>query len=186
MKYLKTILLSTLIILGFISCEKDAKDEKYGEPLIYLPKAYTTDGTNDYNITVSNYDESDTSIVLGICRGGMASLESVSVDLAFDTDTVTKAIAYANTGTTSSEFQKYLSCAVLDPSYCSTLPANITIPAGSDYAYIKLALKDYNIMTDTQFSDYFAIGIRISNPSKYTINDDLSFVMLVISRKFTR
>jgi hypothetical protein len=186
MKKIKIILFTTLIIAGLVSCEKKAKDEEYGDPLIYIPQAYTTDGTNDYSITVSNYDESDTSVVLGICRGSTGSLESVSVNLSFDTDTVTKAIAYANTGTTSSEFQKYLSCTALDISYCSTLPSTITIPAGSNYTYIKLGLKDSNIMNDTHSSDYFAIGVRISNPTKYTINDDLSFVMLVISRNFTR
>lgn len=181
------MIVGALFLISFSSCEKAAKDGDFGDALIYIPKAYnSSDGSNNYTVKVSNYDDADTSIVIGVNRSGSIPYESATVNLALTTDSVTSAINYAATSTLS-QFAIYKKCVILDPSYYTVLPDKLTIPDGQSFASVRLVLKDKLIMADTRTSDYvYAIGVKISNPTKYALNPQLSFAMIIISRNFTR
>jgi hypothetical protein len=176
----------TFMTLVFLSCEKPAEDEVYGDSVIYMPQAAINEGAdNNYYNELNAAGSEDTSITVGIYRSGLAALEEVTVDLEIDADTLEIVMAYAQTPDGSGDaYYYYRNGHLLNPDYY-TLPDHITIPAGARQATVELKINKNAIYADPAWvDDYFILPLRIKNPTQYELNEDLSLTMVVIKRNF--
>lgn len=179
-KYL-FLIISILIIT---SCERAAQDEEWGYSLLYIPQAINQSGgtNNNFEVTISAFGANDTSIVVGIYRSGLAPIQSVTADLTIDQDTLANAISYAQTPGVPATYDIYKNAKLLSSDYY-TLPANISLEEGSRSNFVLLEIKKNLILADPDFATkVFILPVRIENPTRYELNEDLSLVMFVFKR----
>jgi hypothetical protein len=186
MKYYVYIVL-TVCLFTLFSCEKAAEEQAWGYSLIYIPQAGYDDGrqSSNYNLTISNNALSDTSVVIGVYRSGLATLESYSVNLTIDTDTLSKSIAYAATvdGSTNAKFTMYKDCKLL-PADCYTLPTSLTVSDGHRETTGHIVINRSKLFSYTDaLTTKYIIPVRLASPTKYELQKSLSLAMVVITRK---
>lgn len=182
LNYSLPILVALLFVV--VACEDPVEDEPFGEEKIYMPQAAINQGANNnYFNEINQGGAADTSIAVGIYRSGLASMEEVTVDLNVDTDTLETAMEYAkNNG--GEEYSYYRNGHILDEAYYE-LPDQITIPDGEREAIVSLKLDKEALYNDPAWlDDYFILPLRISNPTKYELNEDLAMTMVIIQRNF--
>ncbi len=179
--YCITILLLALV---YISCQKGDNQKGWGISNIYMPQASIKDGgiTNNYavplNNVVNNYlldtVKNTIQIDLGVNCSGLVDFNSYSVKVAADVDTTNKIVAGGT-----------IPNAVLLPSDVYTLPANVTVPEGQQQGIFHLTIDRAKLIAN--YSNYnnkkLILVVRISNPSKYVLNQSLSKTIIVIDAK---
>jgi hypothetical protein len=175
----------TALVLTLWSCEEPVEDQAYGISKIYMPQAGINLGADNNYYNELNPGGEDTSIILGIYRSGLAALEEATVDLEIDTDTLEAALAYSETPDGSGDaYHYYRNGHLLNPDYY-TLPDHITIPDGQREATVELTINKEAIYNDPAWvDDFFILPVRISNPTRYELNEDLSLTMVIIKRNF--
>ena len=185
LKYKSGLWVLATLMISLWSCEDPVEDEAFGISKVYMPQAGINLGADNNYYNELDPANGDTSIVVGIYRSGLAALEEVTVDLEIDSDTLEAAMAYAQTPDGSGDtYYYYRNGHLLNPDYY-TLPDHITIPDGSREATVELTINKEAIYSDPAWvDDYFILPVRITNPSKYELNEDLSLTMVVIKRNF--
>jgi hypothetical protein len=180
-------LIIALFVLMFLSaCESD-KDVAWGYSKLYIPQAILQSGglNNNFVVKVNLANTSDTSIVVGLYRSGLEKLESVSVDLGVNTDTLTNAIAIANQTGSSSIYNIYKTASLLPATYYQ-LPEKIEIKNGFRESSVKLIIKRSNLNDDVFFKtvgNRYILPVYISNPTKYELNKQLSLTMFIFEQQ---
>ncbi len=162
------------IILLITSCEESSKEQEWGISLLYMPQAVIQSGgsNNNYYVELDSSNIADTSIVVGLYRSGLAPLESVTVDLSLDADTLAKAIA----GGLISNAK------LLDPAYYE-LPSSLILTSGQRNSVDYIVIHKDLLWSDTEPDDMkFILPVRISNPTLYELNNDLSLCMFIFTR----
>lgn len=190
---MKSIVKYVFIIValaGFVfisSCEEDDNAKPWGNELIYMPQAALFSGgvNNDYPVPApsgyfgQNYAIDKTSsspdtlvnVFLGVYRSGMESLESYTVDVKANNDTIAKAQAGG----------LYSTGVLLDAS-AYTLPPKITVPGGQREASFNLTISKAKLRGDAKYANKkLLLAVGIDNPTKYELNKKLSTTIVVIS-----
>lgn len=181
-QYFFITLLVCLPIL--FSCKDSALEEEYGKTLIYMPQATKNLGTDcNLNILLEPSFNPDTIITLGIYRSGLQQLNSVTVDLVLNTDTVTKAQEIAKKPFADEKYDIYKNGIILPSSYYNPLPAKLMIQDGSREATFGLVIRKGEILNDYNSGDIFLLPVQITNPTLYEINQSLSLTMVVFTVK---
>lgn len=183
MKTMNKLVYGIILCLSvlIVSCD-GAEDEEFGTPLLYIPQATIQSGgaNNNYYVDLKYSTLDDTTVVVGLYRSGLQKLEKVSVSLSVDADTLNKAISQSATNT---DFALYENANLL-PSDYYILPEGITLNDGvrDTWVEIKISKKQLlDIWTDP--NAIYVLPVRISNPTKYTLNEKLSLVMFIFRKK---
>lgn len=175
------ILILVIATIFTASCEKAAKDEPYGFSLIYMPQAVLQSAGigNNYTVTVKRSTATDTSVVVGAYRSGLEELSTFSVDLTVDSDSLAQTILAAQQAGAPASLNLYKNAKLLPASYY-TLPAKINVPNGQRESFVLLNLKKELLLNDPEFgSKVFILPVRITNPTKYELQEKLSLTMFV-------
>lgn len=174
-----------LLTASMFSCKKPAKDDAFGFSILYMPQAVVQSAglNNNYKVMVGSSASTDTSVVVGLYRSGLEGLASVSVNLALDADTLTRAMQAAQVPGASSDFNIYKN-AKLMPSGYYTLPSAISLENGQRENFVLLNINKQLLLADPDFgTKLFILPLRISNPSMYSINEKLSLTMFIFEKK---
>jgi hypothetical protein len=184
MKHIKRNIIFSVILLTaliYISCIKGDNQKAWGLSKIYMPQAAITNGGTSINYAVPlnngirNYlidtVKNTIDVDLGVYRSGLESLSSYSVKVAADIDTTNKVI----TGGT-------IANSVLLPSDVYTLPTDVLVPDGQREATFHLTIDRAKLIANygSYYSKKLILTVRISNPSRYVLNQSLSKTVIVI------
>lgn len=180
MKSLLKVIQFFMLVMILNSCD-GAGNEEYGSALIYMPQAtIQSRGTNNnYTIELPSILH-DTIIPVGVYRSGLQKLQAYNVDIVIDVDTLSKAIAWS---TTDNAYKMYATAKLLPEEYY-TLSQNISVKKGERSSWTNLVIKReqlFNAWTDN--SDVYILPVRITNPSFYELNEQLSLTMFVLKKK---
>lgn len=158
------------------SCEKSDSAQDFGSTNIYMPQATVSSGmylvpsgrdSSSFNYKI---DGTKVNVMLGVYRSGKSVLQAYTVDVVANADTINTLINNK----------------VLDPNTTVVLPSTMyTLPS-------TLAVKDgdnkttfYLSIDKAQLKNYpgkkLAIGVKLTNPSKYTLNPALTSTIVVIN-----
>lgn len=171
----------------FSSCKEDDSEKPWGNLLVYMPQAALLSGglNNDYSVPLpsgffgKNYSIDITSsapdtlvnVFLGVYRSGLQSLDTYSVDIKANNDTIAKA-----------QTNGLYSAGVLLDASAYTLPAKITVPNGQREATFNLSISKAKLRNDAKYAKKeLLLAVGISNPTKYELNKKLSTTIVVIS-----
>lgn len=177
----QTVFLALLLgSVGFSlqSCQKDDDNENvFGNEYVYMPQALQSGGIDlTYQVptgldtTSRNYRIDPVAgtvhIILGVSRSGMQSSAGFSVKVSSNADTVAAAIASGALTAVELPVKDY------------TLPESVSVPAGQTEATFELSigipvLKAYA-------GKKVAMAVRITDPTRYTLNEDLNETIVVI------
>lgn len=164
-----------------VSCGDDKKNENLGEMLVYMPQASMYNGgiTNEYpvpleGISVPNYTISDAgqmNIILGVYRSGEANLEAYDVTVAYDAAATAAAVSSIGEG------------AVAIPEGTFSVPSSVSVTAGERSNTFYLAVDMAKIREEHAdfYNKKIICAVRISNPTKYTLNESLSTTIVSIT-----
>lgn len=169
-----------LLACMFVACEKDASKTDFGSPLIYMPQAQSTGGANlnyavpsgadsaTYNYKIDNQNNK-VNVLLGVTRSGLQNLDAYSVSISANTDTIVQMLAanVLNPATT-----------MVLPANSYTLPQSISVSAGQSSASFYLSIDKAQLKTYT--GKKLALGVVLSNPSKYSLNPSKNKVIVII------
>jgi len=170
-----TISFAALLIGILAACEKDQSDSDFGNNYVYMPQAlisalrFNVPAGNDvsnYNYTV---DDSKVNIRLGVLRSGKSEAESYTVSVKANPDTVVTMINNKVFDATTT---------VVMPASMYTLPQTVTVADG------QLGTGFLLVLDKAQVKSYagkkLALGVVISNSTKYTINPKINKVVVVV------
>lgn len=165
---------------SFSSCDRGNDGEDYVMGKIFIPQTSVNAGIVSYDYPVPaaadseqvhhELDESSNTlrVLLGVMHDG---LDALPYDVSVTVDGLLSE-SYASA---------YTNGVILDRKYY-TLPEQVAVPAGAREAGFVLTVdlgkltEDYSRNVDKKF----ILGIRISNPSDYEINNDRNSVVVVI------
>lgn len=166
----------------FVSCEDDAKDEPWGNSLLYMPQSVLGSGGENANLKIDVHlsSKSDTSIVVGMYRSGLESLQSVTADLVIATDTLTGAINMAN-NTSGDNYQDFKDAKLLPSDYYE-LPKTITLADGQRENHVFIQLDKNKLFADPH-NGSFILPVKLENPTRYELNKERSLTFFIFSRK---
>jgi len=176
-KEIKTLTVACMILLtGLLAaCEKNDSAADFGNNYVYMPQALLsglrynvpagTDVSN-YNYTV---DDSKVNVRLGVLRSGKANLESFTVNVTANPDTVAAMI--------SNRVFDAATTVVMSPAMYS-LPQTVTVADGQTGTGFLLALDKAQVKTYA--GKKLVLGVVISNSTKYTINQKINKVVVVV------
>ena len=174
-KYL--VLTITLITAGLLSsCSIADNEVEWGLTKIYMPQAFT--GTTFYAVPTGKNFSIDSinnkiNISLGVYRSGLQKLESFSVQVAIDNDTINKLIG-----------SNLITKTILMPLDMYTIPTSVIVPDGLRDVSFNLSLDKaklttfYNTPSNAGLS--LALAVYISNPTKYELNQAISKVIIIV------
>ncbi|MDY3979173.1 MAG: DUF1735 domain-containing protein [Tidjanibacter sp.] len=157
----------SVVLLSATSCQKSDSQTPWGNAIIYMPQAnyspYVVPNSGSQAQTNLNYsidkDNNAVNIFLGVYRSGLSELNEYRVDV--------------NSGTTK------LMGTTLLPSAHYLLPLTVTCPAGKRDATFYLTV-DLDYLQANRLT-VFSIPVSISNPTLYTLNEDLSTTTIKIN-----
>lgn len=171
-----------LFLLGggcllFAGCKKNDNGLVFGDEYVYMPQALQSGGVSlEYQVPGSldsagrNYTVDSAAnrlnVILGVLRSGMQDPEGYSAQVSVDADTVTQAIASGALA------------AVALPDKAYTLPGAVTVPAGSTGTTFDLSV-DIDVLKAFA-GKKVALAVKISDPSRYQLNDSYSETIVVI------
>lgn len=182
-KIVKVICLGVSAIM--CSCTDPALKADYGNTYIYMPQATHNLGIDNnlyLDLSLSELQSGsvkNTSTTIGIYRSGIAKFEEVSVDLIVDADSLNTTIARASEP--NSKLELYKDGVLLDQKYYNDLPENLTIKEGNREETTQLILNNELLYGDYKVGQKLFLPLRIINPTRYTLNKDLSFTMVVVT-----
>lgn len=182
MKKMKNYILSLFCLsLILVSCEDNAKDEEWGLSLLYMPQSVLGDGGQTANLSVSVYSslQSDTSIVVGMYRSGLAPIEAVTADLIIASDTLANAINLANAG---DDAHKVFKNAKLLPSDYYELPDNISLSDGQRENHVFIKLNKNKLFSDSH-TGAFVLPVKLDKPTRYQLNEERSLTFFIFTKK---
>lgn len=177
-------LFAFLLAANLVSCDS-AGDEEFGVSLLYMPQAVNSTnsadgGTNNYTIEVSP-NSKDSAITVGVYRSGLEKLGAYSVDLKIDIDSLNIAIAKGLGGEEGYEVYKNVE---LLPTHYYTLADKISVADGHRDGYVHLTLNKTELLNNwTDPAKKYILPVRVVNPSRYKLNNDLSLTMFILSKK---
>lgn len=169
-QFLKNILpgMFYLAVLSLASC-KSMPDIPEGSAQIYMPAALNS----SYLVpgSIKNYVADKATkklhIPLYLFRSGLQTQKHFTVDIAADDATANKLIS---NGTVNS------SNAMVAPSGLYSMPASIN--GGQDSSFFEVVF-DANQL-NAYLGKLLVLSVRITNPSKYQLNDKLSVLNIVL------
>ena len=176
---IKHIVLTIMLIIATLmtSCTKSDNEVEWGITKIYMPQAYT--GTAFYAVPNGKNYSIDTinnkiNISLGVYRSKLQKLESFSVQVAIDNDTINELI---NNG--------LIAKTALMPSEIYTIPSSVVVPDGKRDMSFNLILDKDKLMAfknnPTNNGLSLALAVYISNPTKYELNIALSKTIVIVN-----
>ncbi len=177
------LLFFTLLLL-FQSCQKPDKDIEFGNILLYIPQAVVQSGgsNNNFLVTISASGAADTLVSVGLYRSGMESLAAVTVDLITDIDTLQKAIQISRDPSAEAKYDIFKQAKLMPLEYYS-VPAKMSLTDGQRDSYVYITINKAKLLSDPDFGAMkFILPLRITNPTKYSLNKKLSLVMFVFSK----
>ncbi|MEA4916829.1 hypothetical protein [Proteiniphilum sp.] len=176
-------LLLVVLLAALITCEKADSDKDWGNSLIYLPQAALLDGGNtihypvpfDKNAALQNYiiDSTGTNtikVIMGVYRSGLEELQGYSVSVLPNPAVLQQKLA---------EIEDSFEL----PADLYSFPATVDVPDGKRGAdfYVtidrKRLLEEYGHLRNKSM----IIALSIDKPTRYTLNDKLSTVVVVIN-----
>lgn len=173
------------IILAVLSgCEKEASSMDYGSPLVYMPQSMQS-GTDivynvpsgldsaTYNYVIDTPDDK-LNIVLGVLRSGKAANNAFSVAILTNPDTVTAAIANGSLAGNPDPTDSI----VLLPSGAYSLPATVSVPAGSNQATFYLSVDIAQLKTYA--GKKVALAVYLDKLSTYQLSPTNAETIVVI------
>ncbi len=179
--------LSILVItVIFVGCEKNDSDEEFGYSNIYIPQALTSGGTNlnylvpagldsaTYNFQIDKKNNK-LNVLLGVTRSGKQSLDSYSVKVSTNSDTITQLIGSGGLKVDPDNTK----AVVLLPAEAYTLPQTVSVPAGQYGESFYLSV-DINQLK-TYAGKKVALAVILTNPSMYTLNTAKNKVVIIIN-----
>jgi len=183
-KRIITCCILCITALHYQSCKKNDIQKDWGESKVYMPQAAVTDGglSNYYAVPLNNIFnnyELDTiknilDVDLGIALSGLGDLNSFSVNVAADVDTTNQIIESGS-----------IDNAVLLPADVYTIPASVTVPGGQSITPFHLTIDRAKLIA--KYSKYsnkkLLLTVRISDLSKYVLNQSLSKTVVIIDAK---
>lgn len=186
MKQKINLIIGLLIVLSFSACESD-KDISWGYSKLYMPQAIMQSAglNNNFVVKVNLTNTTDTGVVVGLYRSGLEQLESVSVDLAINADTLTQAINIANQAGSSSLYNIYKTARLLPTEYYQ-LPSKIELKDGFRETSVNLVIRRSELNNDAFFKttgNRYILPVYISNPTRYELNKQLSLTMFVFEQQ---
>lgn len=182
MKSIKFYVLSILCFsIFFVSCES-AKEEEWGNSLLYMPQSVLGSGGQNANLKIDVYasSKSDTSIVVGIYRSGLEPIKSVTADLVIAVDTLASAINLGNT-TTDDNYQDFKGAKLLPSDYYE-LPNSISLSNGQRENHVFLKLNKSKLFADSHIGT-FILPVKLENPTRYKLNEKRSLTFFIFSKK---
>lgn len=163
------------------SCKADS-DNEFGEALLYIPQSTVQSGglNNNYTVGLKNSNRGDTIVVVGVYRSGLQALQAVTVDLTAALDTLDYAISRSNT---DPYFSFFKSSKLLPEAYYA-VPSSIGIKDGEREAWVELKINKNNLISawDPTVEKYI-LPLKITNPTRYKLNNRLSTVFFVFTKK---
>lgn len=178
--FVAAALLGMAFAASFSACDRKDDSEDYVMGKIFIPQTTVNGGIVDYEYPVPasadseqahhQLDESSNTlqILLGVMHDGKDALP-YDVTVAAD-------------GLLSESYAaRYTNGVILDKKYY-TLPDRVSVPSGSRGVGFELSVdldkltEDYSRHVDKKF----ILGIRISDPTDYEINNDRNSVVVVI------
>ncbi len=174
--------LAALAAAAFLtfSCKENGKEE-LGVQLVYMPQASMYNGgiTNEYpvpleGISIANYtlsEEGEMKVVLGVTRSGEAKLEAYSVTVGYDPAATAAAVSSMGEN------------AVAIPDGTFSVPSSVSVPAGERQATFYLTVDMAKIREEHKdfYNKKIICAVKISNPTKYELNNDLSTTLVSIT-----
>lgn len=173
------LIASGLLIFIASGCEKDAGKTAFGNDatMIYMPQATNAglrylvpsgkdSATNNYNIDQKN---NKVNIFLGVYGSGAQAPAAYTVNVSANSDTITNMIGSG----------------ALPAATTAVLPAGIfTLPALVSVADGERGMPFYLSIDMAQLKTYagkkMAIGVQLSNPSKYKLNTAINKTIVII------
>jgi len=176
------LLVGLICMTTFLSCEEADNEKEWGISLVYMPQAAILNGGLDNNYPVplnnnpatQNYfiDEGTNTmkIVLGVYRSGLQKLQSYSVKVSVDD------IATANA-------VKSISRAVALPTDVYSLPEEVPVADGEreNTFYLSVDMNKLLGKYGNYNSNKLVLAVRIKDPTRYELNEDLSTTIVVIN-----
>lgn len=166
----------------FISCEDNAKDEAWGNSLLYMPQSVLGSGGQNANLKINVYtsSKSDTSIVVGMYRSGLEPIKSVTANFVIAIDTLVSAINLGNT--TTNDNYKDFKDAILLPSDYYELPTTISLADGQRENHVFIKLNKTKLFADSHTGP-FILPVKLENPTRYELNEKRSLTFFIFSKK---
>ena len=166
------------------SCENPAKDVDWGFSRLYMPQAIVQSGgtTNNYFVEIDSTASTDTMVVVGLYRSGLEPVLEVTVDLEVDLDTLNYLISMAAVPNPDSKFEMYKNARLLDEKYYS-IPSELSLENGKRDNYDFITLYKNELWVDPAPDEtIFILPVRITNPSRYELNQELSITLFIFTR----
>lgn len=188
---MKKIVINILLVLSafaFAACEKGDSTKDLGFPVIYIPQATVTGLDNTYPVPAGPLDQYTTcncnvkdgklNILVGVLRAGfIADRKGFSVNLGE---------CPAEAGSKLAEYAEKETPAMALPSGTYDIPSKIEVPDGESGAtcYVSVDLSALAAhkaeITEGGTCKLLVLGLEISNPSRYSLAEENTSVVLVI------
>ena len=175
------IMVIVCLSLVLISCEDNAKDGEWGISFLYMPQSVLGDGGQTANLSIDVYPSSpsDTSVVVGMYRSGLAPIEAVSAKLVIAPDTLENAIRNATMGVDGYDTFKN---AVLLPADYYELPDAISLENGQRENHVFIKLYKERLFSDSRIGP-FVLPVRLDNPTRYQLNEERSLTFFFFRKR---
>lgn len=172
-------ILSALVIVLMVACEKADSETEFGSTNIYMPQATIANqrydvpntgvgldsATRNYRVTADSV-----KIILGVLRSGKQSASGYTVGVGANPDTVAQLIS---SGVFSATTTTVL------PSAIYSLPQGVSVPDGKVENTFYLSVHRSKLKAFA--GKTMVLGVALSNPDKYTLNFAISKVIVVIN-----
>ena len=176
--------MSLSLTAGFWGCGKGDGFKDTGYELVYLTQATTSGGiSNEYAVPAGEgkytynfkVEDGKLKIIMTVLRSGSSEGKGFSVNV---TPMVTETVAYIASGAVAD--------GVLLPDGKYTLPTNVSVPSGKNFAAFYLEVEIPTIRDSAYDNKKLMLQVGISNPTAYKLNDDLAYAIIVIDVKKMR
>lgn len=172
------ILLFSIILI--ISCNDDSADlSSETETHIYIKEIQSIENNILFIDLSKEQTNKQISITLGVDKDASISIDDFSVNLRVDSDILSDYIKGLSQD--DEEYLLYKNAKLLADKYFS-LPSKIHYSSQSDLKTIDIDV--CNLLANEKESlnkGVLVLPIRIDNPTKYSLNKDKSFMMIVLS-----
>lgn len=166
------------------SCQKDdAIEESKKLSLLYWEDARMVwNGTTaNYFVDIYQSENPDTiiDIQLGLYRNHKDPIQETTVEVEIDTDSLSSAIALSENNSNYSLFKK---ARLLPPQYY-TYPTSISLSTGQEMSQGTIVIHKEELLKDAHTvlqGGIYVIPLKMSNPTKYSINENVNFVMYIL------
>jgi hypothetical protein len=184
MNFYRRTIYQIAAVFSIVSCEKDANENEYGFPLVYMPQStiFSQGLNNDYPVpgpnTVKNYVVNNNSIdiFMGVYRAGLQKLEPFTVEVYANPDTIKSIIAdsiHANSAAL--------------PADVYSFPTSVSVESGKREAIFNLTIDKAKLNSNyaSLKGKTLMVAIGIKNPTMYELNKALSTTIVLLDSTIT-